>query len=75
MTDTFPEDDASRTDNDRAAMGIAEAPWIFFPYPCKYIAYDVTDNDPIGDDAASDDVTGDVVINCDGINVVRNQFG
>ena len=36
VTDTFPEDDASRTDNDRAAQGIAEAPWIFFPYPCKY---------------------------------------
>ena len=36
VTDTFPEDDASRTDNDRASQGIAEAPWIFFPYPCKY---------------------------------------
>lgn len=36
VTDTFPEDDASRTDNDRAAMGIAEAPWIFFPYPCQW---------------------------------------
>ena len=37
VTDTFPEDDASRTDNDRAATGIQEAPWIFFPYPCKLI--------------------------------------
>ena len=50
VTDTFPEDDASRTDNDRAAQGIAEAPWIFFPYPCKstindVTSYDVTDVD------------------------------
>ena len=37
ITDTFPEDDASRTDNHRAETGIKEAPWIFFPYPCEFI--------------------------------------
>ena len=34
-TDTFPEEDASRTDSSRTA-GIENAPWLHFPYPGQW---------------------------------------